>query len=85
MGKGEIARSEQFLLLPQCFQKTCTAGTEKSGLVGEKANIGNEMIGKRQNADHQNCLLFQDRNEQFLLFPQCFLPVYITFCHFRQI
>ena len=24
-------------------------------------------------------------NEQFLLFPQCFLPVWITFCHFRQI
>ena len=25
------------------------------------------------------------RNEQFLLFPHCFLPVWITFCHFRQI
>ena len=25
------------------------------------------------------------RNEQFLLFPQCFLPVWITCCHFRQI
>ena len=24
-------------------------------------------------------------NEQFLLFPQCFLPVWITFCHFGQI
>ena len=24
------------------------------------------------------------RYEQFLLFPQCFLPVWITFCHFRQ-
>ena len=24
------------------------------------------------------------RNEQFLLFPQCFLPVCITFCHFHQ-
>ena len=24
-------------------------------------------------------------NEQFLLFPHCFLPVWITFCHFRQI
>ena len=24
-GKGEIARYEQFLLFPQCFQKTCTA------------------------------------------------------------
>ena len=25
------------------------------------------------------------RNEQFLLFPQCFLPVWITFFRFRQI
>ena len=27
VGKGEIAHCEQFLLLPLCFQKTCTAGT----------------------------------------------------------
>ena len=25
--KGEIALNEQFLLFPQCFQKTCTADT----------------------------------------------------------
>ena len=25
------------------------------------------------------------RNKQFLLFPHCFLPVWITFCHFLQI
>ena len=25
------------------------------------------------------------RNEQFLLFPQCFLPVWRTFCHFHKI
>ena len=25
VGKGEIARYEQFLLFPQCFQKTCSA------------------------------------------------------------
>ena len=27
VGKGEIARYEQFLLFPQCFQKTGTADT----------------------------------------------------------
>ena len=27
VGKGEIAHYEQFLLFPQCFQKTCTADT----------------------------------------------------------
>ena len=34
MGKGEIARYEQFLLF--CFQKTCTADTKKPGLVWER-------------------------------------------------
>ena len=27
VGKGEIARYEHFLPVPQCFQKTCTADT----------------------------------------------------------
>ena len=27
VGKGEIARDEQFLLFPHCFQKACTADT----------------------------------------------------------
>ena len=27
VGKGEIARYEQFIPFPQCFQKTCTADT----------------------------------------------------------
>ena len=28
--KGEIARDEQFLLFPQCFQKACFPGSSKS-------------------------------------------------------
>ena len=27
VGEGEIARYEQFLLFPQCYQKTCNANT----------------------------------------------------------
>ena len=27
VGKGEIAHYEQFLVFPQCFQKTCLADT----------------------------------------------------------
>ena len=27
VGKGEIARNEQFLLFPLCFQKICTSDT----------------------------------------------------------
>ena len=36
VGKGEIARYEQFLLFLQCFQKACTANTYKPGLVWER-------------------------------------------------
>ena len=32
MGKGEIARYEQFLLFPQCFQKACFPGAS-NGIV----------------------------------------------------
>ena len=35
VGKGEIARYEQFLLLPQCFQKACFAGASKGVIVSE--------------------------------------------------
>ena len=32
VAKGEIARSEQFLLLPQCFQKSSAADASKTSL-----------------------------------------------------
>ena len=35
MGKGEIARYEQFLLFPQCFQKACFPGASKGDIVWE--------------------------------------------------
>ena len=35
VGKGEIACYEQFLLFPQCFQKTCFPGTSKGVIVWE--------------------------------------------------
>ena len=35
MGKGEIARYEQFLLIPQCFQKACFPGVSKGVIVWE--------------------------------------------------
>ena len=38
VGKGKIARYEQFLLFPQSFQKTCTADMYKPGLVWERVN-----------------------------------------------
>ena len=38
VGKGEIADYEQFLLLPQCFQKIHTADVLKPRLVLERVN-----------------------------------------------
>ena len=38
VGKGEIARYEQFLLFPQCFQRICTADMSKEELVWERVN-----------------------------------------------
>ena len=35
VGKGEIARYEQFLLFPQCFQKACFPGASKGVIVLE--------------------------------------------------
>ena len=35
VGKGEIARYEQFLLFPQCFQKACFPGASKRVIVWE--------------------------------------------------
>ena len=36
VGKGEIAHFEQFLLFPQCFQKTCTGNTQKTRVCFRK-------------------------------------------------
>ena len=45
VGKGEIARYEQFLLFPQCFQKACFPGASKGVIVWERvkhliSNVG---------------------------------------------
>ena len=41
MGKGEIARYEQFLLFPQCFQNACFPGASKGVIVWEWVNVSN--------------------------------------------
>ena len=38
VGKGEIARHEQFLFFPQCFQKACFPGASKGVIVWEWVN-----------------------------------------------
>ena len=41
--KGEIVHYELFLLFPQCFQKTCSADTEKPGLVWERVKMSSAI------------------------------------------
>ena len=38
-GSGEIARYEQFLLFPQCFQKACFPGASKGVIVWEWVKV----------------------------------------------
>ena len=40
VGKGEIARNEQLLLFPQCFQKACLPGASKGVIVWEWVKPG---------------------------------------------
>ena len=44
VGKGEIARYEQFLLYPQCFQKACFLGASKGVIVWEWDKLITRLI-----------------------------------------
>ena len=48
VGKVEIARYEQFLLFPKCFQKACFPGVSKGVIVWELVNKNRKIttIGK---------------------------------------
>ena len=57
VGKGEIARYEQFLLFPQCFQKACLPGASKVSLCGNGLN-GYGMWEKKEETLVTSILLF---------------------------
>ena len=44
VGNGEIARDEQFLHFPQCFQKTCFPGASKGVIVWEWVDLSSSML-----------------------------------------
>ena len=149
VGKGEIARNEQFLLFPQCFllenflplssslklssansfsleeSKICCLerviqGNKAQGSNAERVGFQSSVVRlknfeTRERRSHttpppthfinpppfpKQSLVFTylqyksfentvgkgeiASNKQFLLFPQCFLPVQTTFFHFHQ-
>ena len=49
VGKGEIARYEQFLLFPQCFQQACFPGASKGVIVWEWVKSKILPFGKELN------------------------------------
>ena len=53
MGKGEIARHEQFLLFPQCFQKASFPEVSKGVIVWEWVNCWGERVPP-QLTDYKN-------------------------------
>ena len=61
MGKGEIARYEQFLLFPQCFKKACFPGTSKGVVVWEWVS----PFPKKQILDSSKLKEFEDDNFKF--------------------
>ena len=81
MGEGEnTGINQHFLVYPKCFQKLSFSGSFNPFPHNDTFDSpGNKpfenTVGKGETA----------RYEQFLLFPQYFLPVWITFCHFCQI
>ena len=54
VGKGEVARYEQFFLFPQCFQKTCFPGASKGVIVWEWANkiLSQQLTHDRSHIRH---------------------------------
>ena len=56
MGKGEIARYEQFLLFPQCFHKACFPGASKGATVWEWVKCKNGLLFHEHDKQRKNCL-----------------------------
>ena len=75
--KGEIARYEQFLLFPQCFQKACFPGVSKGVIVWEWVKRGSydeiylclieNIVGKGdlENIKNKRGMLFTNRQNLF--------------------
>ena len=84
--KGEIARYEQFLFFPQCFQRACFPGASKGVILWEWVNVPhNRNLTLSQTSPCFICLRISLENtqgkgqiapnEQFLLFHGVFKPL----------
>ena len=97
VGKGEIARNEQFLLFPKCFLsiwgtfchfhqiRYCHLQT-LSFWKSLKMVVSKKVFTCLPYKSFENSLGIGEiaRNKQFLLSLQCFLSIWGTFCHFTK-
>ena len=72
VGKGEIARYEQFLLFPQCFQKALQTTVFSKGFADDNFKFYENGIKLSKWVENTVGKEEIARYEQFLLFPQCF-------------
>ena len=89
VGKGEIACTSNFSFSHNVFKRLLSQRRQKVSLCGNGLTLSQtspgfymfavqvllNTVGKREIA----------RDEQFLLFPQCFLPFWRTFYHVHRI
>ena len=84
LGKGEIARYEQFLLFPQSFQKACFPGASKGVIVWEWVNHVHPQISSSPNVlvlwlcscsfgllGHYYCLIFKLKISYIVSLEKC--------------
>ena len=95
VGKGEIARYENFSFSHSVFKRLVSQGLQKVSLCGNGLNVTEmfvsvydsikNIVRKGENATYPRVnLLLQNHNKQFLLFPQCFVPIWMTFLPFSS-
>ena len=67
VGKGEIARYEQFLLFPQCFQKACFPGASKGVIAWEWVNpfVNGKFKTSKLKEFADDNLKFDDNDRKF--------------------
>ena len=87
VGKEEIARNEQFLLFPQCFLLYQIIACPFVHIFDKIYLLAAELEEPKIGISHKGLttMFWNLYNEQFLLFPQCFLLYQIIACPFVHI
>ena len=85
--KEKLLITSNFCFSHSVFKRLELQTHKSQGLFGKGFPKQAQVFTCRQYRSFENTMGKGEiaRNEQFLLFPLCFLLVYRTFCHFNQI